>query len=391
MRHNRLRSRRRPRRSNPWPRAPSPRSPPRRRTPSAGSARSRRRSPTATGRRPRRSSPPTATGATSSRSRGTSRPSRAGRASPTWWSTRPGRGRPRLPRHRAGRRGRRHRRGLVHLRDRGRPRPRAPAPQGRQGLDAADHHDELKGHEEPRGPARPRGVEHGAEPDRETWLERKPARGRGLGVTTQPYVVIIGGGQGGIGLGARLKRLGVPTIIVDRNPRPGDQWRNRYKSLCLHDPVWYDHLPYLHVPRALARLLAEGQDRRLARDVHARHGAQLLGLDRGQARELGSRGAGVDRAGRARGTRVTLRPKHSSSRRACRPAQPAPAPGHGRLPGRQCHSSKHPGPDGYRGKKRGRDRLEQLRARHLRRPVGARRRRDHGAAVVHATSCVPTR
>ncbi len=40
----------------------------------------------------------------------------------------------------------------------------------------------------------------------------------------------------------------VPTIIVERNPRPGDSWRKRYKSLCLHDPVWYDHLPYVKFP-----------------------------------------------------------------------------------------------------------------------------------------------
>jgi putative flavoprotein involved in K+ transport len=33
-----------------------------------------------------------------------------------------------------------------------------------------------------------------------------------------------------------------------RTPRPGDSWRNRYKSLCLHDPVWYDHMPYLPFP-----------------------------------------------------------------------------------------------------------------------------------------------
>jgi len=31
-----------------------------------------------------------------------------------------------------------------------------------------------------------------------------------LGVTTKPYVVIVGGGQGGIALGARLRRLNVP-------------------------------------------------------------------------------------------------------------------------------------------------------------------------------------
>jgi putative flavoprotein involved in K+ transport len=64
----------------------------------------------------------------------------------------------------------------------------------------------------------------------------------------QPYVVIIGGGQGGIALGARLRQLGVPTIIVEKNDRPGDSWRKRYKSLCLHDPVWYDHLPYMPFP-----------------------------------------------------------------------------------------------------------------------------------------------
>ena len=69
-----------------------------------------------------------------------------------------------------------------------------------------------------------------------------------LGVTKQPYCLIIGGGQGGIVLGARLKQLDVSTIIVEKNSRPGDSWRNRYKSLCLHDPVWYDHLPYLPFP-----------------------------------------------------------------------------------------------------------------------------------------------
>ncbi len=60
--------------------------------------------------------------------------------------------------------------------------------------------------------------------------------------------MIIGGGQGGIALGARLRQLGVPTIIVEKNARPGDSWRNRYRTLVLHDPVWYDHLPYIPFP-----------------------------------------------------------------------------------------------------------------------------------------------
>jgi putative flavoprotein involved in K+ transport len=107
---------------------------------------------------------------------------------------------------------------------------------------------ELKGFEELKGATRESGVQHGAIQNRVTWTDRRQADASELGYGRQPFVLVIGGGQGGIGLGARLKRLGVPALIVDRNPRPGDAWRNRYKSLCLHDPVWYDHLPYLPFP-----------------------------------------------------------------------------------------------------------------------------------------------
>lgn len=107
---------------------------------------------------------------------------------------------------------------------------------------------ELKGFEEPRGRRRPMGAEHGAQKNRSSWKERREAEEASLGTTTQPYAVIIGGGQGGIALGARLRQLGVSAIVLDKHDRPGDQWRSRYKSLCLHDPIWYDHLPYIKFP-----------------------------------------------------------------------------------------------------------------------------------------------
>lgn len=107
---------------------------------------------------------------------------------------------------------------------------------------------ELKGFEEKRGPTRPAGVQHGVFRNRTTWLERKNKEEAELGYAVQPYCVIIGGGQGGLALASRLKRLGVPALIIEKNQRAGDSWRNRYKSLCLHDPVWYDHLPYLPFP-----------------------------------------------------------------------------------------------------------------------------------------------
>lgn len=107
---------------------------------------------------------------------------------------------------------------------------------------------ELKGFEEQAGPRRAKGVHYGAVKNRKTWLESRQEEAARLGYTEQPYCLIVGGGQGGIALGARLKRLGVPTLIIDRHERPGDAWRKRYRSLHLHDPVWYDHLPYIPFP-----------------------------------------------------------------------------------------------------------------------------------------------
>ena len=107
---------------------------------------------------------------------------------------------------------------------------------------------ELRGFEEPAGDRRARGVVHAALRNRTTWAEERAAEAATLGIQTQPYCLVVGGGQGGIGLAARLKRLGVPTLVIDRLERPGDAWRRRYKTLCLHDPVWYDHLPYLPFP-----------------------------------------------------------------------------------------------------------------------------------------------
>ncbi len=53
----------------------------------------------------------------------------------------------------------------------------------------------------------------------------------------EPAVIIIGSGQSGLDVAARLKMLGVPTLVVDKQARVGDQWRGRYEALCLHDPV----------------------------------------------------------------------------------------------------------------------------------------------------------
>ena len=65
---------------------------------------------------------------------------------------------------------------------------------------------------------------------------------------SDPAVVVVGGGQAGLSIAARLHQLGVDTLIVDRHPRVGDNWRTRYHSLTLHNEVYVNHLPYLHFP-----------------------------------------------------------------------------------------------------------------------------------------------
>ena len=148
----------------------------------------------------------------------------------------------------AHRRRRRDRR-VDRLRDRSGAGQRPPAPDRRPGVDAADGTGRAQGSRGASGLAAPQGRRARRQPGaRRRGSRAASARREELGYDTQPYVVIVGGGQGGIALGARLRQLQVPTIIVERNARPGDSWRNRYKSLCLHDPVWYDHLPYIKFP-----------------------------------------------------------------------------------------------------------------------------------------------
>ena len=63
-----------------------------------------------------------------------------------------------------------------------------------------------------------------------------------------PAVIIVGGGQAGLSIAARLHQLGVDSLIVDRHGRIGDNWRTRYHSLTLHNEVHVNHLPYLPFP-----------------------------------------------------------------------------------------------------------------------------------------------
>ena len=212
--------------------------------------------------------------------------------------------------------------------------------------------DELKGYEESAGPRRPKGVEHGAQADRVTWLDGRGREAEELGHTVQPYVVIVGGGQGGIVLGARLRQLRVPTIIVEKSARPGDSWRKRYKSLCLHDPVWYDHLPYIKFPAnwpvfSPKDKIADWLEM-YTRVMEINYWGSTTATHARYNEDAGEWILTVERDG----TEITLRPKQlvMATGMSGRPHIPAFG-GMDAFTGDQHHSSMHPGPDGYRGKR----------------------------------------
>ena len=211
---------------------------------------------------------------------------------------------------------------------------------------------ELKGFEEKKGERRIKGAEHGVHPGRKTWLERRQEEQARLGYQDQPYVLIVGGGQGGIVLGARLRRLGVPTLIIERNERPGDSWRKRYKSLCLHDPVWYDHLPYLpfpddwpvFAPKDKIGDWLEMYTKVMELNYWGSTTAKKATFDDSS----GTWAVTVDRDGQD----VVLRPKQLVFALGVSGYPNVPRiPGAETFLGDQHHSSQHPGPEAYRGKK----------------------------------------
>ena len=211
---------------------------------------------------------------------------------------------------------------------------------------------ELKGFEEKKGTRRIAGAEHGVHKHRKSWAELRQEEQARLGYEEQPYVVIIGGGQGGIMLAARLRRLGVPAIVVEKNERPGDSWRKRYKSLCLHDPVWYDHLPYLPFPDDWPVFAPKDKiGDWLEMYTKVMEINYWVSTTAKKARFDEARGEWevvVDRAGQE----VVLRPKQLVFALGVSGYPNVPKiEGAETFLGEQHHSSKHPGPDACKGKK----------------------------------------
>jgi len=112
--------------------------------------------------------------------------------------------------------------------------------------------DDLKGFPEQTGPFRNHQPNHGKwEKAREEEIKFE---------NKDPAVLIIGGGHSGLNAAARLKALGVQSLIVEKNHRIGDNWRTRYEALCLHDPVCRSFPPFLQLFMQYVELSSLGYD-----------------------------------------------------------------------------------------------------------------------------------
>lgn len=144
----------------------------------------------------------------------------------------------------------------------------------------------------------------------------------------------------------------MPAIIVEKNERPGDTWRKRYKTLCLHDPVWCDHLPYLPFPEHWPVFSPKDK---LADWLEMY--TKVMELSYWGSTEC--RRARYDEVKKEwtvdvvrHGRPMTLRPRQLVLATGVSGVPNMPSvPGMETFQGDLHHSSRHPGPDAYAGKK----------------------------------------
>ena len=108
--------------------------------------------------------------------------------------------------------------------------------------------DEIRGHEDPANGKRWQDVDWKRNFGGENWLDRR--RKAVAYADHDPAVLVVGAAQSGLSVAARLSLLGIDTLVVDRDPRIGDSWRNRYHALTLHNETRVNHLPYMPFPKS---------------------------------------------------------------------------------------------------------------------------------------------
>ena len=211
--------------------------------------------------------------------------------------------------------------------------------------------DELKGFEEQLGRSRPRGQSYSRDFHGPNWLDLR--RQDAEYADRDPVVLVVGGGHAGLSIAARLKQLQIDTLIVDRWPRIGDNWRQRYHALTLHNQVQVNHLPYMPFPSSWPTYIPKDK---LANWFEAYVEAMELNYWTGTALERGSYDEAQGRWSvvlrRADGSTREMRPRHVVMATGVSGIPNRPElPGLNSFAGTVLHSSQYGDGESWQGKR----------------------------------------
>jgi cation diffusion facilitator CzcD-associated flavoprotein CzcO len=211
--------------------------------------------------------------------------------------------------------------------------------------------DELKGFEEQLGTSRPRGQAYSRDFRGPNWLDLRNAS-RDYS-NRDPTVLVVGGGQAGLAIAARLKQLQVDTLIVDREARVGDNWRKRYHALTLHNQVQVNHLPYMSFPPSWPTYIPKDK---LANWFEAYVDAMELNFWTGTEFEGGAydeaKGHWTVTLRRADGSKRTMHPRHVVMGTGVSGIANVPdIPTLDRFKGTLLHSSRYEDGENWQGKR----------------------------------------
>lgn len=211
--------------------------------------------------------------------------------------------------------------------------------------------EELKGFEEQQGHTRPRGQAYSRDFRGPNWLDLRKASAEYA--DRDPDVLVVGGGQAGLAIAARLQQLKIDALIVDREARVGDNWRKRYHALTLHNQVQVNHLPYMpfppnwptYIPKdKLANWFESYVD---AMELNFWTGTEFIGGSYDDAQ-----GRWTVELRRADGTTRTMRPRHVVMATGVSGIPNLPEiPGLKNFSGQVMHSSRYEDGENWTGKR----------------------------------------